>query len=125
MYEYFGLMKRNNLNGGEKMVDFIKKDGNYGDFLETLEKEDSEDDFVFVSEMRHKDYVIEFFRNKQDGKYHWQADYDGEDRRLGNFNIWVTVRGISLSYQDDEGYPTKADVVAKAKEWVNEQRNRW
>lgn len=37
MYEYFGLMKKNNLNGGEKMVDFIKKDDNYSDFLETLE----------------------------------------------------------------------------------------
>lgn len=37
MYEYFGLMTRNNLNGGEKMVEFIKKDGNYGEFLETLE----------------------------------------------------------------------------------------
>lgn len=36
MYEYFGLMERNNLNGGEKMVDFIRKDDNYGDFLETL-----------------------------------------------------------------------------------------
>ena len=37
MYEYFGLMKKNNLNGGEKMVDFISKDDNYSDFLETLE----------------------------------------------------------------------------------------
>lgn len=37
MYEYFGLMKKNNLNGGEKMVDFIRTDDNYGDFLETLE----------------------------------------------------------------------------------------
>ncbi len=36
-YEYFGLMIRNNLNGGEKMVEFIRKDDNYGDFLETLE----------------------------------------------------------------------------------------
>ena len=39
MYEYFGLMIKNNLNGGEKLVDFITKDDNYGDFLETLEKE--------------------------------------------------------------------------------------
>ena len=38
MYEYFGIMVKNNLNGGEKMVDFIKKDDNYGDFLETLEE---------------------------------------------------------------------------------------
>ena len=35
MYEYFGLMIRNNLNGGERMVEFIKKDNNYGDFLES------------------------------------------------------------------------------------------
>lgn len=86
---------------------------------------DEEDDFVFVSEMRHKDYVIEFFKNKQDGKYYWQADYDGEDRKLGNFNIWITVRGISLYSEDEEGYPTKAAVVAKAKEWVNKQKRRW
>lgn len=33
MYEYFGMMKKNNLNGGEKMVNFIIKDENYGDFL--------------------------------------------------------------------------------------------
>jgi len=39
MYEYFGLMIRNNLNGGRKMVDFITKNDNYGDFLKTLEKE--------------------------------------------------------------------------------------
>ena len=39
MYEYFGLMIRNNLNGGEKMVNFITKNDNYGDFLKTLEKE--------------------------------------------------------------------------------------
>ena len=38
MYEYFEMMKEHNLNGGERMVDFIKKDDNYGDFLETLEK---------------------------------------------------------------------------------------
>ena len=75
--------------------------------------------------MRHKDYVIEFFKNKQDGKYYWQAEYDGEDRKLGNFNIWITARGISLFSEDDEGYPTKADAVAKAKEWVNKQKRRW
>lgn len=39
MYEYFELMKKNNLNGGEKMVDFIRTDDNYGEFLETLEIE--------------------------------------------------------------------------------------
>lgn len=38
MHEYFGLMEKHNLNGGKKIVDFIKKDENYGDFLETLEK---------------------------------------------------------------------------------------
>ena len=36
MYEFFGLMVKRNLNGGKKMVDFIKKDDNYVDFLETL-----------------------------------------------------------------------------------------
>ena len=38
MHEYFGMMKKHNLNGGERMVDFIRKDENYGDFLETLEE---------------------------------------------------------------------------------------
>ena len=38
MYEYFGIMERNNLNGGGKLVKFIKKDDNYVDFLETLEE---------------------------------------------------------------------------------------
>lgn len=37
MFGYMGMMIKNNLNGGQKMVDFIKKDDNYGDFLETLE----------------------------------------------------------------------------------------
>lgn len=37
MYEYFGMMKEHNLNGGKKMVDFIRKDNNYEDFLKTLE----------------------------------------------------------------------------------------
>lgn len=87
--------------------------------------EDLEDDFVFVSEMRHKDYVIEFFRHKQDGKYYWQAEYDGEDRKLSNFNIWIATRGISLYSEDEEGYPAKADVVDKAKEWVSKQKDRW
>lgn len=36
MYEYFSLMIKNNLNGGQKMVDFIRENNNYGDFLETL-----------------------------------------------------------------------------------------
>ena len=80
--------------------------------------------FVFIGEMRYKDYVIEFFINKQDGKYYWQAEYDGEDRSLSNFNIWVTARGISLYSEDDEGYPTKEDAVAKAKEWINDQKRR-
>lgn len=39
MYEYFGLMERNNLNGGKKMVYFIMEGDNYKDFIETLEKE--------------------------------------------------------------------------------------
>lgn len=36
MCEYFGIMVKCNLNGGKKMVDFIRTDDNYGDFLETL-----------------------------------------------------------------------------------------
>lgn len=39
MNEFFGIMIKHNINGGEKMVDFIRKDDNYRDFLETLEKE--------------------------------------------------------------------------------------
>lgn len=87
--------------------------------------EAAEDDFVFVSEMRYKDYVIEFFKDTQDGKYYWQADYDGNDRKLGNFNIWVTTRGISLCSEDDKGYLTKEDVVSKATEWVDKQKRKW
>jgi len=84
-----------------------------------------EDDFVFVSELRHKDYVVEFFKDTQDGKYYWQAEYDGKDRKLGNFNIWVTTRGISLYSEDEKGYITKEDVVSEAKEWVDEQKRKW
>jgi len=87
--------------------------------------EAAEDDFVFVSEMRYKDYVIEFFKGTQDGKYYWQAEYDGEDRKLSNFNIWVTARGISLYSEDEKGYLTKEDVVSKAKEWIDKQKRKW
>lgn len=38
MYEYFEMMKEHNLNGGEKMVGFIRKGDNYGEFLETWEE---------------------------------------------------------------------------------------
>lgn len=88
-------------------------------------QEKTEEYDIFVGEMRYRDYVIEFFWNKQAGKYYWQASYDGEESRLGNFNIWLTVRGISLYSEDDKGYPTKAEAVAKAKEWVNKQKRRW
>ncbi len=104
---------------------FIVWEARLRDSLTEDVTEDSEDDFVFLSDMRHKDYFIEFFKNKQDGKYYWQAEYTGEDRKLGNFNIWITVRGISLYSEDDEGYPTKAAAVSKAKEWVNKQKRRW
>lgn len=36
MFEYMGLMSRNNVNGGKKLVEFIRHDNNYGDFLDTL-----------------------------------------------------------------------------------------
>lgn len=39
MYEYIELMKRNNLNGGERLADWIVKVGNYEEFLSTLGKE--------------------------------------------------------------------------------------
>ena len=82
--------------------------------------EDTEDNFVFVR--RHKDYVI--FKNKQDGKYYWQAEYDGDDRKLGNFNVWIKTRGIRLYSEDDEGYSTKTDAVSKAKEWIDKQKRK-
>ena len=63
--------------------------------------EAAEDDFVFVSEMRYKDYVIEFFKGTQDGKYYWQAEYDGEDRKLSNFNIWVATRNGLINKKEN------------------------
>lgn len=36
MFEFMDFMKNNNVNGGSKIVEFVKNEQNYTDFLSTL-----------------------------------------------------------------------------------------
>lgn len=39
MFEYLGLMRKHNINGGKNLASFIMTGNNYGEFLEVLETE--------------------------------------------------------------------------------------
>lgn len=39
MFEYLGIMKKYNANGGTKLAEFIMEGNNYAEFMEVLENE--------------------------------------------------------------------------------------